>query len=60
VNASECAVTEGTHHETPRRHTSTAKAAFSGVKQSGLGREGGRSGFDEYLGSKYVNLGGLG
>lgn len=53
-------MTEGTHHETPRRHTSTAKAAFSGVKQSGLGREGGRSGFDEYLGSKYVNLGGLG
>jgi len=39
---------------------STAEAAFGGVKQSGLGREGGRSGIDEYLDSKYVNLGGLG
>ncbi|MGK2953607.1 MAG: NAD-dependent succinate-semialdehyde dehydrogenase [Thiobacillus sp.] len=38
---------------------STAEAAFGGVKQSGLGREGGRSGIDEYLESKYVNLGGL-
>ena len=39
---------------------STAEAAFGGVKQSGLGREGGRSGIDEYLDIKYVNLGGLG
>jgi len=39
---------------------STAEAAFGGVKQSGLGREGGRSGMDEYLETKYVNLGGLG
>ena len=39
---------------------STAEAAFGGVKQSGLGREGGRSGIDAYLESKYVNLGGLG
>ncbi len=39
---------------------STAEAAFGGMKQSGLGREGGRSGIDEYLESKYVNLGGLG
>ena len=39
---------------------STAEAAFGGVKQSGLGREGGRAGIDEYLESKYVNLGGLG
>jgi succinate-semialdehyde dehydrogenase/glutarate-semialdehyde dehydrogenase len=39
---------------------STAEAAFGGVKQSGLGREGGRSGIDEYLETKYVNLGGLG
>jgi len=39
---------------------STAEVAFGGVKQSGLGREGGRSGIDEYLESKYVNLGGLG
>ena len=39
---------------------STAEAAFGGVKQSGVGREGGRSGIDEYLETKYVNLGGLG
>jgi succinate-semialdehyde dehydrogenase/glutarate-semialdehyde dehydrogenase len=39
---------------------STAEAAFGGVKQSGLGREGGRRGIDEYLDTKYVNLGGLG
>ena len=39
---------------------STAEAAFGGVKLSGLGREGGRSGIDEYLETKYVNLGGLG
>ena len=39
---------------------STAEAAFGGVKQSGIGREGGRSGIDEYLETKYVNLGGLG
>ena len=38
---------------------STAEAVFGGVKQSGLGREGGRSGIAEYLESKYVNLGGL-
>ncbi|MDP1862804.1 MAG: NAD-dependent succinate-semialdehyde dehydrogenase [Thiobacillus sp.] len=38
---------------------STAEAAFGGVKQSGVGREGGRSGIDEYLETKYVNLGGL-
>jgi len=39
---------------------STAEAAFGGIKQSGLGREGGRSGIDDYLETKYVNLGGLG
>ena len=38
---------------------STCEAVFGGVKQSGLGREGGRSGIDEYLENKYVNLGGL-
>ena len=38
---------------------STAEAAFGGVKQSGLGREGGRYGIDDYLEMKYVNLGGL-
>lgn len=33
---------------------------FGGVKQSGLGREGGVSGIDEYLETKYYCLGGLG
>ena len=32
---------------------------FGGVKQSGLGREGGTSGIDEYLDTKYYCLGGL-
>lgn len=36
---------------------STAQAPFGGVKQSGLGREGGPSGIDEYLIEKYVALG---
>ncbi len=35
---------------------STAQAPFGGVKQSGLGREGGPSGIDEYLEEKYVAL----
>lgn len=34
-------------------------APFGGVKASGLGREGGRSGVDEYLETKYVALGRL-
>jgi succinate-semialdehyde dehydrogenase/glutarate-semialdehyde dehydrogenase len=38
---------------------STAEAAFGGVKQSGLGREGGSLGIYEYLDAKYVALGGL-
>lgn len=38
---------------------STAEAVFGGIKQSGLGREGGRSGIDEYLETRYVSLGGL-
>lgn len=33
---------------------------FGGVKQSGLGREGGATGIDEYLSTKYYCLGGLG
>lgn len=32
---------------------------FGGVKQSGLGREGGRYGIEEYLEIKYVGLGGI-
>jgi len=36
---------------------STAQAPFGGVKQSGLGREGGRSAMDEYSEMKYVSLG---
>jgi acyl-CoA reductase-like NAD-dependent aldehyde dehydrogenase len=28
--------------------------AFGGVKQSGLGREGGREGLEEFLETKYV------
>nr|WP_040912492.1 NAD-dependent succinate-semialdehyde dehydrogenase [Wenjunlia vitaminophila] len=35
---------------------STPAAPFGGVKQSGLGREGGRVGIDEYLETKYVAL----
>ncbi|MGH2952486.1 MAG: NAD-dependent succinate-semialdehyde dehydrogenase [Solirubrobacterales bacterium] len=33
---------------------SNAGAPFGGVKQSGIGREGGREGIDEYLETKYV------
>jgi succinate-semialdehyde dehydrogenase/glutarate-semialdehyde dehydrogenase len=36
---------------------STAQAPFGGVKQSGLGREGGPTGIDEYLEMKYLSLG---
>ncbi len=38
---------------------STAVAPFGGIKQSGLGREGGRQGIEEYLETKYVCLSGL-
>lgn len=34
---------------------STAQAPFGGFKESGLGREGGRWGLDEYLETKYVS-----
>jgi succinate-semialdehyde dehydrogenase/glutarate-semialdehyde dehydrogenase len=33
----------------------TAQAPFGGVKQSGLGREGGRHGIEEYLDLRYVS-----
>jgi succinate-semialdehyde dehydrogenase / glutarate-semialdehyde dehydrogenase len=36
------------------------EAPFGGLKQSGLGKEGGHQGIEEYLESKYVCLGGLG
>jgi succinate-semialdehyde dehydrogenase/glutarate-semialdehyde dehydrogenase len=36
------------------------EAPFGGYKQSGLGREGGHQGLDEYLETKYVCIGGLG
>jgi succinate-semialdehyde dehydrogenase/glutarate-semialdehyde dehydrogenase len=35
---------------------SNAGAPFGGVKQSGLGREGGTVGIDEYLEIKYVAM----
>ncbi len=38
---------------------STTQAPFGGVKESGLGREGGHHGIDEYLDVKYVSLGGI-
>jgi succinate-semialdehyde dehydrogenase/glutarate-semialdehyde dehydrogenase len=39
---------------------STEQAPFGGVKQSGLGREGGRHGLGEFLEWKYLLMGGLG
>ena len=36
---------------------STAVAPFGGVKQSGMGREGGAAGIEEYLGTKYLCMG---
>jgi succinate-semialdehyde dehydrogenase/glutarate-semialdehyde dehydrogenase len=38
----------------------TPEAPFGGVKQSGIGREGGHQGIEDYLDTKYVCLGGLG
>jgi succinate-semialdehyde dehydrogenase/glutarate-semialdehyde dehydrogenase len=35
---------------------SNPAAPFGGVKQSGLGREGGRVGIDEFLETKYVAI----
>jgi succinate-semialdehyde dehydrogenase/glutarate-semialdehyde dehydrogenase len=35
---------------------SNAAAPFGGVKQSGLGREGGAEGIEEYLETKYVGI----
>jgi succinate-semialdehyde dehydrogenase/glutarate-semialdehyde dehydrogenase len=36
---------------------SAAQAPFGGVKDSGLGREGGRQGIDEYLEVRYISMG---
>ncbi|PAK54517.1 NAD-dependent succinate-semialdehyde dehydrogenase [Paenibacillus sp. 7541] len=36
---------------------STAQAPFGGFKESGLGREGGRYGIEEYLETKYISIG---
>jgi succinate-semialdehyde dehydrogenase / glutarate-semialdehyde dehydrogenase len=38
----------------------TVEAPFGGLKESGLGKEGGRQGIEDYLDSKYVCIGGLG
>jgi succinate-semialdehyde dehydrogenase/glutarate-semialdehyde dehydrogenase len=35
---------------------SNAGAPFGGVKQSGIGREGGNEGIAEYLETKYINI----
>ena len=39
-----------------RGMVSDASAPFGGVKHSGLGREGGEAGLEEYLDSMYVAL----
>ncbi len=38
----------------------TAEAPFGGFKESGLGKEGGRQGIEDYLDTKYICIGGLG
>ena len=38
----------------------TPEAPFGGVKESGLGKEGGHQGIEDYLDTKYVCVGGLG
>lgn len=38
---------------------SAAEAAFGGVKESGIGREGGKHGIDDYIDMKYLCLGNL-
>ena len=38
---------------------SAAEGTFGGVKKSGLGREGGPSGLDEFTETKYLCFGGI-
>ncbi len=38
----------------------TPEAPFGGVKESGIGREGGHQGIEDYLDTKYICIGGLG
>ncbi len=38
----------------------TVEAPFGGLKESGLGKEGGHQGIEDYLDSKYVCIGGIG
>lgn len=38
---------------------STAEAAFGGIKESGIGREGSKHGIDDYVELKYICLGNL-
>jgi succinate-semialdehyde dehydrogenase/glutarate-semialdehyde dehydrogenase len=38
----------------------TVEAPFGGVKESGIGKEGGHQGIQDYLEEKYVCIGGLG
>ncbi|HEU5139543.1 MAG TPA: NAD-dependent succinate-semialdehyde dehydrogenase [Bacillales bacterium] len=43
----------GWNHGAP----SAAQAPFGGMKESGIGREGGHEGIEEYLETKYISLG---
>ncbi len=38
----------------------TVEAPFGGLKESGIGKEGGHQGIEDYLDTKYVCIGGLG